>query len=254
MRYHIDTIPVWDALKADTECPLCALRRKTERLLLERSLGASVMSPDTRIRVNESGFCPTHQVMMFKTAGGNRLGHGLMMLSHLQTIRPRIDKALGRGKGSQTPAGLSRLLKSSRPSAAESALSVFYDRCVLCEELKEQEKRQAASLIHLWKTDAAFRKAFSESKGLCVPDAEKTLHMAGEFLSGDQLSAFEQEVSGLLSASLKRLEDELNWFTLKFDYRNAEKPWGDSKDALERTVNKLRGWCLGSEPMQDEKR
>ena len=31
MRYHIDTIPVWDAMKLDGECLLCALERKTER-------------------------------------------------------------------------------------------------------------------------------------------------------------------------------------------------------------------------------
>ena len=30
MRYHIDTIPVWDAMKLEGECPLCALRRKLE--------------------------------------------------------------------------------------------------------------------------------------------------------------------------------------------------------------------------------
>ena len=30
MRYHIDTIPVWDAIKLDGECFLCALKRKTE--------------------------------------------------------------------------------------------------------------------------------------------------------------------------------------------------------------------------------
>ncbi|NLE68688.1 MAG: hypothetical protein GX611_00720, partial [Clostridiales bacterium] len=56
----------------------------------------------------------------------------------------------------------------------------------------------------------------------------------------------------LLNENLKRLEEELEWFTLKFDYRNADKPWGNSRDALERTVNKLRGWTLGPEPMQDD--
>lgn len=252
MKYHIDTIPVWDAVKADTECPLCALRRKTERLLVERSLGASVMSPDTRIRVNERGFCPAHQVMMFQTSGGNRLGHGLMMLSHLQTIRPRLDKALGESKSTQKTGGLFRRIKNDKAPATQSALSAFYDKCILCEELQEQEKRYAASLVHLWKTDMAFRKAFSESKGLCVPDTEVVLQMAEEFLSGEPLIAFKKEVNTLLSDSLKRLEEELSWFTQKFDYRNAQKPWGDSKDALERTVNKLRGWCLGNEPLQDD--
>lgn len=49
------------------------------------------------------------------------------------------------------------------------------------------------------------------------------------------------------------MEKDIEWFTLKFDYRNQDKPWGDSKDAVERTVNKLRGWCVGAEPNPKEK-
>ena len=56
MRYHIDTIPVWDALKQQGECPLCALRRSIEAADVDRFLGGSVMEPDTRVRVNEKGF------------------------------------------------------------------------------------------------------------------------------------------------------------------------------------------------------
>ena len=48
MKYHIDTIPVWDAMKLDGECLLCALERKTELGEADRYLGASVMEPDTR--------------------------------------------------------------------------------------------------------------------------------------------------------------------------------------------------------------
>ena len=39
----------------------------------------------------------------------------------------------------------------------------------------------------------------------------------------------------------------MEWFTLKFDYRNQDKPWGNSKNALERTVNRLRGRCVGED-------
>ena len=65
MRYHIDTIPVWDAVKLDGECPLCALRRKIELNETERYLGASVMEPDVRLLVNEKGFCRHHHEMLF---------------------------------------------------------------------------------------------------------------------------------------------------------------------------------------------
>lgn len=46
-------------------------------------------------------------------------------------------------------------------------------------------------------------------------------------------------------------EKDLEWFTLKFDYRNQQKPWGNSRDALERTVNRLRGFCVGGGETQE---
>ena len=61
---------------------------------MERCLGAAVMSSEERSRVNQSGFCRRHQQMLYANAQGNRLGHALMMLSHLQTLLPKADKAL----------------------------------------------------------------------------------------------------------------------------------------------------------------
>ena len=84
MKYHIDTIPVWDAIKLDGECFLCALKRKTEIGEVEHYLGASVMEPDTRIQVNKKGFCCNHQRMLY--ALDNRLGHALMLESHLDAV------------------------------------------------------------------------------------------------------------------------------------------------------------------------
>ena len=258
MRYHIDTIPVWEAMEQHSECPLCALRRKTERLLVERSLGASVMSPDTRVRVNEAGFCAQHQVMMFNFPGGNKLGQGLMMLSHLQTLRPKAAKALQAGarvdgRGRNPFAALMQDRNTARPDGG-SGLGQLIAGCVICEELESQSRRQTASLLHLWKTEPAFQRAFLASKGLCLPHTDAALGMAGELLSGEKLDGFVKAAGQLLEASLQRLEEELAWFTQKFDYRNAQQPWGDSRDALERAASKLRGWCLGNEPMQDETR
>lgn len=257
MKYHIDTIPVWDAIKTDGECPLCALRRKTERLLVERSLGASVMSPDTRSKVNQLGFCGSHHAMMYSYPGGNRLGHGLMMLSRLQTLRPHLNQAMAASHQFKKSGGRTfyQLLKNknyTENEGTQNGVNRLTESCLICDELAEQSRRQAASLLHLWKTDPSFQKAFLQSKGLCVPHTASAINMASEILTGEPLSGFSSAARILLETSLKRLEEELDWFTRKFDYRNAEEPWGTSKDALERTVNKLRGWCLGSEPMQDE--
>ena len=34
---------------------------------------------------------------------------------------------------------------------------------------------------------------------------------------------------------------DVEWFTLKFDYRNQSKPWGNSKDAVPRAIALLGG-------------
>jgi len=52
-------------------------------------------------------------------------------------------------------------------------------------------------------------------------------------------------VPSLLSlqlSNLKRIQEEVNWFTLKFDYRNNDAPWGNSKDAIPRSIQKLAGF------------
>lgn len=82
MRYHIDTIPVWDAFRAESECPLCDLRAKNEQDYLDAFLGASVMEPDVRMEVNAKGFCARHFSQMFDRK--NRLGLALMTHTHLK--------------------------------------------------------------------------------------------------------------------------------------------------------------------------
>ena len=254
MRYHLDTIPVWDALKAGGECLLCSLRRKTELIDVERFLGASVMEPDTRIRVNAKGFCPRHQAMLYGMK--NRLGHALMMHSHLKETMGKAEPIMKRmrdaaSRDAQTPA-LRRVMGKGggkeEMAKAIADLRALSCGCILCESVEENMRRYAYTLLHLYKTDAAFRKVFAASKGVCLPDMALLAEMAQEEFSGQTLADFTADLCAVMERSLQKTEKDLEGFTLKFDYRNADKPWGDSRDALERTVNKLRGWCVGEEP------
>lgn len=259
MRYHIDTIPVWDAVKLNGECPLCALRRRNELIDVDRFLGASVMEPDARVRVNEKGFCPRHQALLY--AQQNRLGHALMMHTHLKETMRRLsplyeDARRAARQSGETPA-LQRMMGKNRAANAsllETAgrLRALSDSCILCDSIEENTRRYAYTLLHLYKTDAAFRRAFAQSKGVCLPDMALLLEMAQEALSGAVLTDFVNDLCAAMERNLNKLEGDLEGFTLKFDYRNADKPWGDSKDALERAVNKMQGWCVGAEPNPKE--
>ena len=52
MQYHLETIPVWEAMEKESNCPLCALYRKCEENEIDRSLGGSVKEPDAKTAVD----------------------------------------------------------------------------------------------------------------------------------------------------------------------------------------------------------
>lgn len=245
MKYQLDTIPVWDAYKTPCECPLCLLSKQNEEMYVDSFLGASVMEPDTRVEVNAKGFCKTHYAHLF--AQRNRLGLALMTDTHLQEILGDLSAMLGNASAEKSSV-LSKFLKrGSDESAMGQNVRTRIEKCVLCERLAYTIRRYAYTLVHLWKTDREFKAAFQASKGFCLSHLALVCDMAQESLSGHDLDAFIRELSALEESNLKRLQEELHWFTLKFDYRNQDKPWGNSRDALERTINKLQGLCVGDD-------
>ena len=260
MKYHIDTIPVWDAMKRDGECLMCALERKTELDEAERYLGASVMEPDIRVQVNAKGFCRRHHGMLYGMS--NRLGHALMLQTHLAESRKRVEKpyeAIRKAAKAYAEASVMEKLKGKGAAAKKEIaeqgvkLSEMAGTCVLCDSINENMDRYLHTFFHLYHTDTEFRKRFAASKGVCMADAAMLLRMAPEELSAKEASECIDTLVDLQERNLSRMQDDIDWFIKKFDYRFDHEPWKDSKDAVERTVNKLRGWCVGQEPNPKEK-
>ncbi len=238
MQYHLDTIPVWEAMEADGSCPLCALREKCERQETERSLGGSVMEPDVRVQVNDRGFCLRHHQQLFLMQ--NRLGHALLTDSHAKEQLKKLEKLNdGFARKPASKRGLFGGGRDLEPLAA--GLEALASGCVICDAVERHMARYRYTLLHLWKSDAAFREKWEASEGVCVPHAAELVRQAQKQLSAARGQAFAASVTALLSRSLAGDEKDLEWFTLKFDYRNHDKPWGNSKNALERTISRLRG-------------
>ena len=259
MRYHIDTIPVWDAMKLDGECLFCSLERRTELGEAERYLGASVMEPDTRVQVNEKGFCPKHHGMLFSMS--NRLGHALMLESHTaETIR-RLAKPLSeikKASAALADASVGDKLSGKARSAKEALLSKAADieamasSCIMCETIRENMDRYAHTFFHLYKNDGEFRRRFAASKGLCLCHLSRLIPIAVDELKGKELDGFIRDLTDMETTNLDRIQEDISWFIKKFDYRYDQESWKNSKDAVERTVNKLRTWCVGKEPNPEE--
>ncbi len=259
MRYHIDTIPVWDSIKLDGECLFCALKRKTELGEAERYLGASVMEPDTRIQVNEKGFCRAHHAMLFGMS--NRLGHALMLESHTARTRERLkkqmDSLLTAARGYSDASLAQRVkrgsaMKQAMQKAAED-MSAMAGTCIMCESIEENMLRYTHTFFHLYQNDTEFRKRFAQSKGVCLPHLSELARLTPEELPAKEVAPFVQLLCELTETNMNRMQEDISWFIKKFDYRFVDEPWKNSQDAVPRTVNKLRGWCVGDEPNPKEK-
>ena len=259
MRYHIDTIPVWDAARLDGEGLLCALERKTELGEAERYLGASVMEPDVRVRVNDRGFCRRHHGMLYSMS--NRLGHALMLESHTIENRKKLARIAGElekaGKALQASGFGDRLNGRNKASSAAilkqaEELRVMAGSCVMCDTIAENMQRYLHTFFHLYQGDAEFRKRFSESKGVCLPHMGQLLEAACGELSPKDLGEFAVMLGKLETVNMDRIQEDISWFIKKFDYRFEKEDWKNSRDAVERTANKTRGWCVGKEPIPED--
>ncbi len=258
MRYHIDTIPLWDAIKLDGECFLCAMSRKLELGETERYLGASVMEPDTRIQVNDLGFCRRHHAMLYGMS--NRLGHALMLESHMTRTRERMQKimdSMAQSADQLEKATLGKMSRTGSQAADEirkqaDALHSMASTCVLCNSIQENMDRYIQTFFHLYKNDTEFREKFIHSKGVCLPHMADLAHAAPSSLSAKECAAFLRHLNQLEKENMDRMQEDISWFIRKFDYRFQNEPWKNSQDAVPRTVNKLRSWCVGDEPNPEE--
>ena len=131
MKYTLDTLPVLDACRENSECPLCRLRIACEDQYVDSMLGAAYMEPDCRVKTNEVGFCSRHFQLMFERR--NRLGLALMTHTHLQQIERDLKTILESGGGSK---GLLASLRGGKSEDSRAAkIRERLSGCVICEQL-----------------------------------------------------------------------------------------------------------------------
>ena len=238
MKVQIDTIPVLEAYETTDECPFCYLQRITEQKAIRYTAGpcASYMEPDVRAVTDSQGFCPTHFKKLYDY--GNSLGNALMMQTYMIGLRKELDQQLNDfelpdkkplfGKREYKELPLTRWLREKRES------------CFLCSKVNYNMRRYYATFFHLIK-DQEFRTKVENSKGMCLCHMEKLLESADEHLQNGQREWFYATLSNLQRKNFARVQEDLDWFIEKFDYRNAGADWKNSKDAVSRTMQKLSG-------------
>lgn len=245
MKEHLDTIPVHEAFETDCECPFCALERTVEQKAIRYALGpaASYMEPDVRAATDAAGYCRNHYKKMYDY--GNSLGSALMMQTYMVGLQKELDLQATAFEFPEKKGLFSKKQTDELPLL--QWLKRKNSTCFLCSKVNYNMNRYYATFFHLIK-EAEFRTKVEGTKGFCMHHFEKLLENAQEYLPNGQIEWFYRTVLALMKDNLARVQGDLDWFVEKFDYRNASAPWKNSKDAVSRSMQKLKGGYPADNP------
>ena len=239
MKYELETIPIWDTYKENPECPICVLQKKAEKNYINFFLGNSVMVPEMRVKVNDNGFCGDHFTKLLSSRKNN---HGLGLVTHtrfVQRIKSQLKhhkRIIGKANKSTKDENIKTIAQHYKKHLLEEN-----EKCMICSRIDYTLNRYSYTIIYLWKKDNEFKECYNNSKGICTKHLPRMIDMAEEILNGKLFSQWLLETVELQDKNFHRIEKELLWYTQKFDFQNNDKPWGTSKDALHRTIQKLTG-------------
>lgn len=233
MKEQLYTIPVNDAFAVDCECPVCSMYDSLEKDAIEFTMGPSYMEDDIRMETNKIGFCTHHVKQLYKHQ--NRLGLALILHTHMQRTNCDLEDLLSSDK--PVKKGLFAK-KTENASPVTEYIENLNHSCYICNRIDRIFARYLATIYHCYEHDEEFRRKFAASKGFCTKHFGMLYEGAPSSLSGKRLPEFIKTLNEVYLTNMKRVTDDLEWFTDKFDYRNEDKPWKNSKDALPRSMNK----------------
>jgi len=250
MKEQLHTIPVNEAFETEDECPFCYLERQMEQHAIRYVLGpaASYMEPDVRGATDKAGFCREHTKKMYDY--GNALGNALI----LQTYFARLLEEFHYEAAAFEMPPKQPLLGKRKPDTKErlwQRLEQKVESCYICDKIEYNMSRYYHTFFVLLK-DKEFREKVENTKGFCLRHFARLLREAEEHLPNAQREWFYETAFPLMEQHLIRVKDDLDWLVAKYDYRNADADWKNSKDALTRTMQKLEGLYPADPPYKDK--
>lgn len=237
MKEEIYTIPVMDGFKEEGECPFCAMRKKLNDDALTFVLSPSYMEEDVRGETNEKGFCQTHTKQLYERA--NSLGLALMLHSHMKHRMEVVKKTVGDPSNVKATKGIFSKKADAAVVAVKELRDKWKNSCYICDRIDVSYGRFMNTFFHLWKKQPDFQQTVKNGKGFCMDHYLELVEKAAENLKGNDLTEFLTLITTQQEENMQRVADDLEWFTLKFDYRYKDKPWKNSQDAIPRSILKI---------------
>lgn len=253
MKETLYTIPLNDAINANDECPFCFIEREVEQDLLDFVLGSgsSYMESDVRDATDKAGFCRAHFKKMFDY--GNTLGSGWILKTHYM----RMNKEMQEQFGKYTPSKSTLMGRLKKNTERVNPIGIWAqqkaDSCYICNRFADTYDRYMDTFFVMYKKDEEFRKRVAEGKGFCMIHFGDLCEYAETRLSEKEKQEFYPAMFALMERNMQRLSEDVSWLVDKFDYRNKDADWKNSRDAIQRGMQKLKGGYPADAPYKMNK-
>lgn len=202
--------------------------------------GASYMEADIRDMTDKEGFCRNHFKKMFDY--GNALGNAWILKTLYMRHLEELDKEIASFKPGT---GGKKGLFSKKSDASSNSIVDWIERrestCFICNSVEKTFNAYMKTFFNMYKKDAEFRKQVSETQGFCLDHLKVLLTEADNTLNEKELKEFYDIVLPMTRDNMARVFEDVSWFIEKFDHVNKDADWKNSKDAVQRGMQKLRG-------------
>ena len=240
MAEQLHTIPIADAMANAGECPFCYIERRVENHSMDYVLGhgASYMEADIRDMTDRQGFCRAHFKKMFDY--GNALGNAWI----LKTLMLRHMNEMTKEFKAFNPASSGKKGLFGKASGGNSIVDWIDERessCFICTSVNNTFQAYMNTFFQMYRDDENLRKQVADSKGFCLSHFKVVCEGADKYLSGKIREDFYDIILPLEAENLDRVYQDVAWFIEKYDYKNKDADWKDSRDAVQRSMQKLRG-------------
>lgn len=234
MKEQIYTIPVNEAFDEGGECPFCNMYSRLEKESVEYMLGPAYMEDDIRMDTNKKGFCARHFTLMYRQQ--NRLGLALMLHTHMQSVGRELNKLAENRK----PVKKSLF---SKPDKDGNPIADFIDgvnsTCYICDRVSNTFDRYVDTFFYMWTKMPEIQDKVKNSNGFCLKHFSLLTREGAKKLSSAEYEKLIGIILPLEQQNIKRITDEVEHFTDKFDYKHKDEPWGNSRDSVERGILKI---------------
>lgn len=242
MKEQLYTIPLNDAMNAHDECPFCFVEREVEQELLDFALGSgsSYMESDVREATDKAGFCRAHFKKMFDY--GNTLGNAWILKTHYMEMRKQMADVMKKYQPEKSTFR-SKFAKQG-PECKNSVAAWIKEKdesCYICKRFADTYERYVDTFFVMYKRDPEFVEKVKNSKGFCLHHFGDLCEAGESKLNDKQKAEFYPTMFELQTKHMDRLQEDVSWLVEKFDYRNKDADWKNSRDAIQRGMQKLKG-------------